>query len=127
MDKTRIDKWLWSARFFKTRSMAVDAINRGQVHIEGKDVKPAREIKVGDTLDIWQADIRKTVVILGTCEQRGPAPVAQTLYAETLQSLSLRLAAQEQWRLAPEPAHTITHGRPTKRDRRALQKPWNSN
>lgn len=127
MDKTRIDKWLWSARFFKTRSMAVDAINRGQVHIEGKDVKPAREIKVGDTLDIWQADIRKTVVILGTCEQRGPAPVAQTLYAETLQSLSLRLAAQEQRRLAPEPAHTITHGRPTKRDRRALQKPWNSN
>lgn len=127
MDKTRIDKWLWSARFFKTRSMAVDAINRGQVHIEGKDVKPAREIKVGDTLDIWQADIRKTVVILGTCEQRGPAPVAQTLYAETLQSLSLRLTAQEQRRLAPEPAHTITHGRPTKRDRRALQKPWNSN
>lgn len=126
MDKTRIDKWLWSARFFKTRSIAVDAINRGQVHIEGKDVKPAREVKVGDTLDIWQAGICKSVEILGISEQRASAPVAQTLYAETPQSQSLRLAAQEQRRLAPEPAHTITHGRPTKRDRRALQGPWNS-
>lgn len=124
MEKTRIDKWLWAARFFKTRALAVEAINRGHVHIEGKEVKPAREVKVADTLDIWQAQIRKTVVVLGISDQRGPASSAQALYAETPQSESKRLAAQEQRRLAPEPAHTIAHGRPTKRDRRALQKPW---
>lgn len=77
MDKTRIDKWLWAARFFKTRALAVEAINRGHTKVEGKEVKPSREVKVGDTLDIWQAQIRKTVVILGISEQRAPAPVAQ--------------------------------------------------
>ena len=124
MDKTRIDKWLWAARFFKTRSLAVEAINKGHAQVDGKDVKPARELKAGDILDIWQAQIRKTVVVMGLSEQRGPAPVAQALYAETPESLTRRLAEQEQRRLSPEPAHTIAHGRPTKRDRRALQKPW---
>ena len=121
---TRIDKWLWAARFFKTRSLATEAINRGHAQVEGKDVKPAREIKVGDTLDIWQAQIRKTVVVLGISEQRGSAPVAQALYAETPDSAVKRAAAQEQRRLSPEPAHSIENGRPTKRDRRELQKPW---
>lgn len=79
MDKTRIDKWLWAARFFKTRALAVEAINRGHAKVEGKEVKPSREVKVGDTLDIWQAQIRKTVVILGISERRAPAPVAQAL------------------------------------------------
>ncbi len=125
MDKTRIDKWLWAARFFKTRALAVEAINRGHAQVEGKEVKPSREVKVGDTLDIWQAQVRKTVVILGVSEQRGPAPVAQALYAETPESQARRLAALEQQRLSPEPAHTIAHGRPTKRDRRAMEKPWN--
>ena len=120
----RLDKWLWAARFYKTRALAVEAINRGHTKVEGKEVKPSREVKVGDTLDIWQAQIRKTVVILGISEQRAPAPVAQALYAETPESVTLRLNAQEQQRLSPEPAHTIAHGRPTKRDRRALQKPW---
>ncbi len=124
MDKVRIDKWLWAARFFKTRSLATEAIHKGHAQVEGKDVKPSREIKVGDTLDIWQAQIRKTIVVLGVSEQRGSAPVAQALYAETAESAAKRAAAQEQRRLSPEPAHSIEHGRPTKRDRRELQKPW---
>lgn len=121
---TRIDKWLWAARFFKTRSLATEAINRGHTQVEGKDVKPSREIKVGDTLDIWQAQIRKTIVVMGLSDQRGPAPVAQALYAETAESAAKRAADQEQRRLSPEPAHSIENGRPTKRDRRELQKPW---
>ncbi len=121
MDKTRIDKWLWAARFFKTRSLAVDAINCGRVLLGGDNVKPSRELKVGDTLEVWQEKAHYTVVILGLSQQRGPAPVAQALYKETPQSESRRLEAQEQQRLSPEPAHSIAHGRPTKRDRRALQ------
>ena len=124
IEKTRIDKWLWAARFFKTRSLATEAINRGHAQVDGKDVKPSRDVKVGDTVEIWQAQIRKTVVILGISEQRGPAPVAQALYAETAESAAQRAAAQEQRRLSPEPAHSIAHGRPTKRGRRELQKPW---
>lgn len=124
MEKTRIDKWLWAARFFKTRSLATEAINRGHAQVEGKDVKPSREVKVGDTLDIWQAQIRKTVVVVAISEQRGSAPVAQALYAETPDSATKRAADQEQRRLSPEPAHSIENGRPTKRDRRELQKPW---
>ena len=120
----RLDKWLWAARFFKTRSLATEAINRGHAQVEGKDVKPSREIKVGDTLDIWQVQIRKTVVVMGLSDQRGPAPVAQALYSETAESTAKRAADQEQRRLSPEPAHSIEHGRPTKRDRRELQKPW---
>jgi ribosome-associated heat shock protein Hsp15 len=121
---TRIDKWLWAARFYKTRSLATEAINRGHAQVDGKDVKPAREVKVGDTLDIWQAQIRKTIVVMGLSEQRGSAPIAQALYAETAESFAKRAAAQEQRRLSPEPAHSIENGRPTKRDRRELQKPW---
>ena len=124
MEKTRIDKWLWAARFFKTRSLATEAVNKGQVQVEGKDVKPSREIKVGDTLDVWQAQVRKTMVVQGISEQRGPAPIAQALYEETPESSTRRAAEQEQRRLSPEPAHSIAQGRPTKRDRRALQKPW---
>ncbi len=124
MDKTRIDKWLWAARFFKTRSLATEAVNKGHVQVDGKDVKPSRDVKAGDKLDVWQAQIRKTIVVLGISEQRGPAPVAQALYEETADSSAKRAAAQEQRRLSPEPAHSIEHGRPTKRDRRALQQPW---
>ena len=124
MEKTRIDKWLWAARFFKTRSLATEAVNKGQVQVEGKDVKPSREVKVGDTLDVWQAQVRKTMVVQSISEQRGPAPVAQALYEETQESSTRRAAEQEQRRLSPEPAHSIAQGRPTKRDRRALQQPW---
>jgi ribosome-associated heat shock protein Hsp15 len=124
MDKIRIDKWLWAARFFKTRSLATEAINRGHVQIGGHDIKPSREVRVGDALTIWQAKIPHAVVILGISAQRGPAMVAQQLYAETLESQKQRALTAERRRLSPEPALAMEHGRPTKRDRRTLQKTW---
>jgi ribosome-associated heat shock protein Hsp15 len=124
MEKTRIDKWLWAARFFKTRSLATDEVNHGRIQIDQRDVKPSREVRVGDTVAIVQAKIARTVVIKGISEQRGPAPVAQQLYEETPESLQSRAVAMERNRLSPEPALAIAHGRPTKRDRRELQKGW---
>ena len=124
MDKMRIDKWLWAARFFKTRSLATDEINRGRVQIDYKDVKPSREVRVGEVITMVQAKIPRTVVVKGLSEQRGPAPVAQQLYEETPESMQARATAIERNRLSPEPALTIAHGRPTKRDRRDLQKSW---
>ena len=126
MDKTRIDKWLWAARFFKTRSLATEAVNRGHVQIGKQDVKPARDVRVGDVLTILQANLPRTVVVLGISEQRGSAPVAQALYAETAESMEQRAKAAEQRRLSPEPALALEHGRPTKRDRRNLEKTWDN-
>jgi len=125
MDKMRIDKWLWAARFFKTRSLATEAVQRGHVKVDGKDVKPSREIRANEKLDVWQGQIRKTLIVRGLSEQRGSATIAQALFEETAQSVADRLQASEQRRLSPEPAHSIAQGRPTKRDRRALQNtPW---
>jgi ribosome-associated heat shock protein Hsp15 len=126
MDSTRIDKWLWAARFFKTRSLATDEVNKGHAQVDGKDVKPSREVRVGDVLTVWQAKVPRTVVVRGISDQRGPAPVAQELYEETAESITKRQAMAELNRMAAEPAHAIEHGRPTKRDRRALQKGWDS-
>lgn len=126
MNSSRIDKWLWAARFFKTRSLATDAVNRGHVQLAQQSIKPSKEIRVGDVLTIWQAKIAHTVVIMGISEQRGPAPVAQQLYAETPESLERRTKAAQARRLSPEPAMALEHGRPTKRDRRALEKDWNA-
>jgi ribosome-associated heat shock protein Hsp15 len=125
MDKTRIDKWLWAARFFKTRSLAVQAIERGHVQISQLDVKPAREVKVGDVVTVVQGKVPRSVVVKGISEQRGPATVAQLLYEETPQSIEQRVLIAERNRLSPEPALTIEQGRPTKRDRRQLQHDWN--
>ena len=124
MDKTRIDKWLWAARFFKTRSLATEAVNRGHVQIDKQDIKPARDVRVGDVLTIWQAKLPRIVVVMGISEQRGSAPVAQQLYAETPESVEQRTKAAEQRRLSPEPALAMEHGRPTKRNRRDLEKTW---
>ncbi len=124
MDKTRIDKWLWAARFFKTRSLATEAVNRGHVQIDKQDIKPARDVRVGDVLTIWQAKLPRTVVVMGISEQRGSATVAQQLYTETPESVEQRTKAAEQRRLSPEPALAMEHGRPTKRDRRDLEKTW---
>ncbi len=124
MEKTRIDKWLWAARFFKTRSLATEAVNRGHVQIDKQDIKPAHDVRVGNMLTVWQAKVPRTVVVMGISEQRGAAPVAQQLYAETPQSIELRTKAAEQRRLSPEPALAMAHGRPTKRDRRDLEKTW---
>jgi len=125
MEKIRIDKWLWAARFFKTRSLATDEVNRGRVQVDQHDVKPAKEVQVGDMLTLWQGQVKRTVVVRGISGQRGSAPVAQQLYEETPQSLEERAKVAENRRLSPEPAASIAHGRPTKRDRRDLDRGWN--
>jgi ribosome-associated heat shock protein Hsp15 len=125
MDSLRIDKWLWAARFYKTRSLACDEVTKHRVQINGQDVKPAREVKVGDTLTVRQGNITKTVQVKGISATRGPAPVAQLLYEETTESVALRAKLAEQNRMAAEPAHSIEHGRPTKRDRRQIEHAWN--
>src|SRR5207253_5513311 len=128
MDRQRIDRWLWAARFFKTRTLAVEEIARGRVSINGQEVvKPARDVKPGDVVAVRQGYVQRTVVVKALSEVRGPAPVAQQLYEETPESIAARELAAQQRRLAPEPAHSIEHGRPTKRGRRELdqaQRGW---
>lgn len=124
MDSLRIDKWLWAARFYKTRSLATEEVAKHRVQVNGQDVKPAREIKPGDTLQLRQGQTERTVVVKAISAQRGPAPVAQLLYEETPDSLQARTQAAEQRRLSPEPAQSIEQGRPTKRDRRQLDRNW---
>jgi ribosome-associated heat shock protein Hsp15 len=126
MDSIRIDKWLWAARFYKTRSLATEEVGKGRVHIAQQEVKPSREVRVGDTVALSHAGIKRTVVVKAISGTRGSAPIAQTLYEETPQSIQDRAAAAEHRRLNAEPAHTITQGRPTKRDRRDLQKGLNA-
>ena len=120
MEKIRVDKWLWAARFYKTRSLATEEIGKGRVDVNAVEAKPAREVKLGDTVTMRQASIIRTVVVKGISGTRGPAPVAQQLYDETADSVKARQQAAEQRRLSPEPAHSIEHGRPTKRGRREL-------
>lgn len=127
MDKLRIDKWLWAARFYKTRTLASEEIGKGRVEVNGLEVKPAREVKIGDTVALRQGVVLRTVVVRGLSGMRGPAPVAQQLYEETAESLRNREQAAQQRRDAPEPALSIEHGRPTKRGRRELddaRKSW---
>jgi ribosome-associated heat shock protein Hsp15 len=120
MDKIRLDKWLWAARFYKTRSLATDEIDKGRVAINGQEVKPAREVKVGDTVSLRREGLTRTVVVKGVSDTRGPAPVAQQMYEETAESLQERQKAADQRRYAREPALSIQNGRPTKRGRREL-------
>jgi len=122
MDKLRIDKWLWAARFYKTRSLACDEIDKGRVQVNGATVKPAREVKAGDSVQLRNGVITRTVTVLGVSDKRGPAPQAALLYQETEASVQQRQQAAEQRRLAPEPALTLSQGRPTKRDRRDADK-----
>lgn len=126
MDKLRIDKWLWAARFYKTRALAVEEIDKGRVKVNGIEAKPAREVKSGDTVSLRQGPINRTVVVRGISNQRGAAPVAQQLYEETEESLRLKAEAAELRRLSGDPAGAQEHGRPTKRDRRTLDKAWNN-
>ncbi|WP_020653694.1 RNA-binding S4 domain-containing protein [Massilia niastensis] len=120
-DNVRIDKWLWAARFFKTRSLATDAIDRGRVRIDGEPIKPSRAVKVNEKIAIDNGSDRWEVIVAAISDMRGPAPVARTLYFETDESVSRRENDKEARRLFPEPGSTIK-GRPTKRDRRALSK-----
>jgi len=119
--RLRIDKWLWAARFFKTRSLAAAAVDGGKVKLGGTAVKPAREVRPGDLLEITLGHEVRTVVVHGINPQRRPAPEAQQLYAETADSIARRIAAAEERRLAPSPGEDA-RGRPTKRDRRQRQR-----
>jgi ribosome-associated heat shock protein Hsp15 len=125
MERLRIDKWLWAARFYKTRSLAGDEIDKGRIEVNAQVAKASREVKVGDTVVIRQGPVVRTITVLGISHQRGPAPVAQQLYAETPESIQARERGAEQRRLSVEPAQAIEHGRPTKRDRRNLEHAWN--
>lgn len=118
--RLRLDKWLWAARFFKTRALAAEAVERGRVEVNGQPVKPSRELKCGDRLRLRQGPDERIVDVLALSAVRGPAPVAQALYAETPESAAARVAAAEARRLAAEPAHSIEAGRPTKRSRRQM-------
>lgn len=118
-ERVRLDKWLWAARLFKTRTLAAEAIEFGRVRVNGERVKPAREARVGDRLDIAQRDTRLEVMIRGLALQRGPASVAQQLYEESDASAARRERQREAHRLGAEPARTL-RGRPTKKDARLL-------
>jgi ribosome-associated heat shock protein Hsp15 len=119
IDQVRIDKWLWAARFFKTRGAATEAVLGGHVHVGGERVKPAKEVRVGDTLEIRRGELRWTVVVSGLAERRGPAKLAATLYAETPESMEARERQRLERRLA-RPLGADLGARPTKQARRRI-------
>ena len=119
MDSTRIDKWLWAARFFKTRSLATDAVERARVKLNGDRTKPSHTVRIGDMLLIDNGATEWEVQICGIADKRGSAAVAQGLYGETAASIEKRRLLAEQHHFFREPAAAIK-GRPTKRDRRLL-------
>ncbi|MEO7496781.1 MAG: RNA-binding S4 domain-containing protein [Massilia sp.] len=121
MDNVRIDKWLWAARFFKTRSLATDAVDTGRVKLDGERIKPARAVKIGETYSVDNGAETWEVEVLGISDVRGAAPVARLLYQETERSVAKRENDHEARKLYREPGSTIK-GRPTKRDRRQLSR-----
>jgi ribosome-associated heat shock protein Hsp15 len=118
--KVRLDKWLWAARFYKTRSLSADEIDKGRVRLNGQTTKPSREVKPGDVLELRIGLVERTVCVRAISGVRGPAPVASLLYEETAESVERRQTLAEQRRLSPEPAHSLRQGRPTKRNRRDM-------
>ena len=120
-EHVRLDKWLWAARFFKTRSLAQDAVDRGRVRIGGEAVKPARAVKMNDRILIDNGSDRWEVIVAAISGARGPAPVARTLYFETDESIAKRENDKVARRLYPEPSMEIK-GRPSKHDRRAMER-----
>lgn len=120
-ESVRIDKWLWAARFFKTRSLATQAVDGGKIRLNGERIKPARNLRIGDRLEIDNGATEWEVLVQALSDKRGPAAVAQKLYTETPQSVAKRQHEAEQRRFFREPSSMIK-GRPTKRDRRLLDK-----
>lgn len=118
----RIDKWLWAARFFKTRSLAQEAVELGRVRLAGQRLKPSRDVKPGDRLTVERGEERFEIFVEKISAVRGPAPVAQTLYRETDEYREKRERASEMRKIAMEPASTIAKGRPTKRDARLIRR-----
>lgn len=120
LERQRIDKWLWAARFFKTRSLAAAAVDGGRVKWNGQNVKPARELKPGDELDIVAGELRWTVIVRGLNGQRRPAPEARLLYEESAESAARRQRVEEIRKLAPMPGANLK-GRPTKKAGRLIR------
>ena len=116
----RLDKWLWVARFFKTRGLAAEEVEKGRVQVNGQAAKPARSGRVNDRIEIRQPGTVRELLVLGLGSMRGPATVARTLYQETEASIQAAQQAAESRRFGVEPAHAQETGRPTKRDRRDL-------
>jgi ribosome-associated heat shock protein Hsp15 len=120
MEQVRIDKWLWAARFYKTRSAATDAVLGGRVHVNGARVKPAKDVRTGDEVELTVGTVRRVVHVTGISDRRGPATVAATLYRETPESIAERERAAAERRLA-RPIGADLGARPTKLDRRRLE------
>lgn len=120
-ERIRLDKWLWAARFFKTRSLATEAIDGGKVQVNGERVKPARAVRVGERMSVRIGPYVWEIVVRGLSDRRGPAPEAQKLYEETPASLTERLATADRIRAA-RPVNPLQKGRPTKKDRRELDR-----
>ncbi len=120
VDRVRVDKWLWTARFFKTRGASAEAVLGGRVHVNGGRVKPSKELAIGDTVEISMRAQRRTVRVMALSEGRGPASVAATLYEETPESVTAREDAALERRVT-RPLGADLGERPTKRDRRRLQ------
>lgn len=125
VDSVRLDKWLWAARFYKSRTLAATAIEAGRVLVADERAKPARLIKVGERLKINREQERFELVVRGITEQRKSAPLARLLFEETPESLLARQTVAENRRFYSEPSQEIA-GRPTKRNRRALER-WKEN
>ena len=119
VDAVRIDRWLWAARFFKTRGAATDAVLGGKAHVNGVRVKPSKDVRAGDRLEVTIGDVRREVVVRAVADKRGPASVAATLYEETPESIARREQHAAARHLA-RPLGADLGGRPTKRDRRRL-------
>jgi ribosome-associated heat shock protein Hsp15 len=117
----RVDRWLWAARLAKTRPLAAEAVKGGRVEVNGQRVKPSKDVRPGDRLEVTIGQIKRMVVILGTAERRGPAAEAALLYEETPESIAARERFVAERRMAAMPAPQ-RGGRPTKRDRRLLDK-----
>jgi len=120
-DRHRLDKWLWCARFYKSRALATEAVTGGKVKLNGDRVKPAHAVKIGDRLDVTRAELCTTLIVSALPDRRGPASGAQSAFQETAESVTRRAHLQEQQRLAalarPAPDH-----RPDKRERRLLDR-----
>jgi len=120
VQQVRIDKWLWAARFFKTRGAATAAVLGGHVEVGGERVKPSKEVRVGDTVEVSRGQVRWTVVVGALADRRGPARVAATLYEETPESLAARERQRLELRLARPPGADLG-ARPTKQARRRIE------
>jgi ribosome-associated heat shock protein Hsp15 len=119
MNQVRIDKWLWAARFFKTRALATEAVLGGRVHVNGERVKPSKSVRAGDTVEVTIGTVRRAVAVIEVAERRGPASVAATMYAETAESRAAREQHALERRLAHPPGADLG-ARPTKQARRRL-------